>query len=83
MLDHELVELAAATPASVEIRASRLVKEPLRDSLADRILDRQKRGFGSSMGGWLSGKVLPLMQKAYRPNRSRLAASLMPNRCSR
>jgi hypothetical protein len=50
-----------------------LVKEALRGTLPDEILDRQKRGFGAPMSAWLRGEVL--MQKASRPNRSRLAAS--------
>jgi asparagine synthase (glutamine-hydrolysing) len=66
LLDHQLVELAAAMPASVKIRGGRLkhlLKESLRGILPDEILERQKRGFGAPMGAWLRGQLLPLMRQ--------------------
>jgi asparagine synthase (glutamine-hydrolysing) len=66
LLDHRLVELAAAMPASVKIRGGklkRLLKKALHGTLPDEILNRQKRGFGAPVGAWLRGQLLPLMQQ--------------------
>jgi asparagine synthase (glutamine-hydrolysing) len=70
LLDHRLVELAAAMPASIKIRGGRLkhlLKETLRGTLPDEILDRRKRGFGAPMGAWLRSQLLPLMQQVLSP----------------
>jgi len=70
LLDHKLVELAAAMPASVKIRGGKLkylLKEALRGTLPDEILDRPKRGFGAPMGAWLRSQLLPLMQQVLSP----------------
>jgi asparagine synthase (glutamine-hydrolysing) len=70
LLDHRLVELAAAMPASIKIRRGRLkhlLKEALRGTLPDEILDRPKRGFGAPMGAWLRSQLLPLMQQVLSP----------------
>jgi asparagine synthase (glutamine-hydrolysing) len=66
LLDHKLVELAARIPASIKMRGGRLkhlMKQSLRDTLPDVILDRQKRGFGAPMGAWLRAQLLPLMRQ--------------------
>src|SRR5581483_6341008 len=56
LLDHELVELAAAMPEEIKIRNGRLkhaMKEALAPVLPADILNRKKRGFGTPMGAWL------------------------------
>lgn len=60
LLDEELVELAAAIPASLKIKGGRqkhLMKEALKDVLPHDILHREKRGFGTPMGAWLKGTL--------------------------
>jgi asparagine synthase (glutamine-hydrolysing) len=60
LLDHELVEMAAAMPESIKVKGGRLkhvMKEALADVLPQDILDRQKRGFGTPMGAWLKGQL--------------------------
>jgi asparagine synthase (glutamine-hydrolysing) len=65
LLDHELVELAAAIPQEIKIRGGRL-KHVLKDALADvlprDILERKKRGFGTPMGAWLKRELAPLVR---------------------
>jgi asparagine synthase (glutamine-hydrolysing) len=50
LLDHQLVELAAAMPTAIKVRGGRLkhvLKESLGDLLPNDILNRKKRGFGT------------------------------------
>ncbi|KFB77991.1 asparagine synthase (glutamine-hydrolyzing) [Candidatus Accumulibacter cognatus] len=66
LLDHELVELAAAMPASIKMRDGRLkhlFKASLADLLPDDILNRKKRGFGTPMGAWLKRELAPLLSR--------------------
>ncbi len=70
LLDHELVQLAAAMPASIKVRGGRLkhvMKESLADLLPRDILDRKKRGFGTPMGAWLKGELAPMLQRLLAP----------------
>jgi len=63
LLDHELVELAAAIPERVKIAGGELkhvLKKALAPLLPQDILDRKKRGFGTPMGAWLKGELAPL-----------------------
>ena len=66
LLDHQLVELAAAMPASIKVRDGRLkhlLKASLADLLPDEILNRKKRGFGTPMGAWLKRELAPLLKR--------------------
>ena len=66
LLDHQLVELAAAMPASIKVRDGRLkhlMKASLADLLPDDILNRKKRGFGTPMGAWLKRELAPLLKR--------------------
>jgi len=66
LLDHQLVELAAAMPASIKVRDGRLkhlLKASLTDLLPDDILNRKKRGFGTPMGAWLKRELAPLLKR--------------------
>ena len=70
LLDHELVQLAAAMPASIKVRGGRLkhvMKESLADLLPRDILDRKKRGFGTPMGAWLKGELAPMLRRLLAP----------------
>ena len=66
LLDHQLVELAAAIPASIKVRGGRLkhlMKHSLADLLPRDILDRKKRGFGTPMGAWLKRELAPVLSR--------------------
>jgi asparagine synthase (glutamine-hydrolysing) len=70
LLDHELVELAAAIPASAKLRRGRLkhlMKEALQPLLPPDILERPKRGFGTPMGSWLKRELAPLLKRLLSP----------------
>ena len=68
LLDHELVELAAADSgrrakvAGGELKS--LMKKALADVLPREVLHRPKRGFGAPMGAWLKGALAELLDGA-------------------
>jgi asparagine synthase (glutamine-hydrolysing) len=68
LLDHELVELAAAIPQEVKIRGGRLkhaMKSALEGLLPREILERGKRGFGTPFGAWLKGDLAPVVRELF------------------
>lgn len=70
LLDHQLVELAAAMPASIKVRGGRLkhvMKASLSGLLPNAILNRKKRGFGTPMGAWLKRDLAPLLRRLLAP----------------
>ncbi len=70
LLDHRLVEMAAAMPASIKVRDGRLkhlLKSALADLLPADILDRKKRGFGTPMGAWLKRELAPVLRRLLAP----------------
>ena len=70
LLDHELVEMAAAMPAGTKIPGGQLkglMKSALGDLLPDDILHRKKRGFGTPMGAWLKRELAPLLRALLAP----------------
>lgn len=70
LLDHELVELAAAMPQHIKVRGGRLkhvMKQALADLLPPDILDRKKRGFGTPIGAWLKGQLAGLLDAVLSP----------------
>jgi len=71
LLDHQLVELAAAMPTAIKVRGGRLkhvLKESLGELLPKDILDRKKRGFGTPMGAWLKKELAPLLRRLLAPD---------------
>lgn len=70
LLDHALVELAAAMPAAIKVRGGQLkhiMKAALADLLPPDILHRAKRGFGTPMGAWLKRELAPLLRQLLAP----------------
>ena len=62
-LDHRLVEAAASIPAAHKIpngRLKALLKDVLRGTLPDSVLERRKRGFGAPVGSWFKRELAPL-----------------------
>jgi asparagine synthase (glutamine-hydrolysing) len=71
LLDHELVELAAAIPGELKVRngeLKHLLKRALEDLLPPAILNRQKRGFGTPMGAWLKRELAPVLRGVLSPS---------------
>lgn len=70
LLDHELVELAAAMPEHVKVRGGRLkhvMKQALAELLPPDILNRKKRGFGTPIGAWLKGQLASVLDAVLSP----------------
>ena len=70
LLDHELVAMAAAMPASLKVPGGQLkglMKSALGDLLPPDILHRKKRGFGTPMGAWLKRELAPLLRGLLAP----------------
>ena len=70
LLDHELVELAAAMPTAIKVRGGKLkylMKAALADLLPDDIINRKKRGFGTPMGAWLKRELSPMLKRLLSP----------------
>lgn len=70
LLDHELVEMAAAMPSAYKIPGGQLkgvLKTALSDLLPQDILHRAKRGFGTPMGAWLKRELAPLLRGLLAP----------------
>lgn len=67
LLDHELVELAAAIPAHHKVAGGELkslMKTALADVLPKEVLYRPKRGFGAPMGAWMKGALAEMLGNA-------------------
>ncbi|MCC6526351.1 MAG: asparagine synthase (glutamine-hydrolyzing) [Polyangiaceae bacterium] len=60
LLDHELVELCARIPPSLQLRGTTskyLLKRAMRGVLPESILRRPKQGFAVPLGRWFRGKL--------------------------
>jgi asparagine synthase (glutamine-hydrolysing) len=60
LLDHRLVEFAAALPPDWKLKGLRkkyLLRESQRGRLPDRVLDGTKRGFNAPVSTWLNGPL--------------------------
>jgi asparagine synthase (glutamine-hydrolysing) len=71
LLDHDLVELAAAMPSKIKVKGGRLkhlMKDALAELLPGEILNRQKRGFGTPMGAWLKSDLAPVLDRLLSPD---------------
>jgi asparagine synthase (glutamine-hydrolysing) len=74
LLDTAVVELAAALPASLKMRAGRqkhVLKEAVSDLLPPSLLDRPKHGFGVPVGNWFRGGVGDLFADTLLSRRAR------------
>jgi asparagine synthase (glutamine-hydrolysing) len=59
-VDREIVELAAAMPASLKMNGrttKALLREVARSYLPDSIIERSKTGFGAPLRQWIPGKM--------------------------
>ena len=65
-LDHRLVEFVVALPPTMKFRQGSgkyVLKEAMRGTLPDEILDRRKQGFGTPMPEWLRGRFGELAER--------------------
>ncbi|PYT14569.1 MAG: asparagine synthase (glutamine-hydrolyzing) [Acidobacteria bacterium] len=59
LLDHPLVEFAAAIPAELRLRdgvTKSIFKQTMRGVLPDEVVDRRKQGFAVPLGRWFRGQ---------------------------
>ena len=74
LLDNEVVEFAAALPASWKIRNGRrkhILKEAVRGLLPASILDRRKQGFAVPLGVWFRGGLTDIYRDVLASPRAR------------
>ncbi len=73
LLDHEVVDLAAAMPIEWKMRGGRgkkILIETFADLLPPEIQRRGKMGFGVPLGNWCRGELAPLIQEVLLDRRS-------------
>lgn len=73
LLDHRLMETAAALPVSDKVHGfttKRIFKDALRPWLPDHILDREKAGFGVPLAAWLRNELRDLPRDVLLDERS-------------
>ncbi len=67
LLDHRLIELAAALPPEWKLKGLKkkyLLRRSLRGRLPDWVLDRRKQGFNAPVSQWLNGPLRALAEEA-------------------
>jgi asparagine synthase (glutamine-hydrolysing) len=81
LVDHHLVEWAAALPPGAKIRAGQskhLLRAVLRRYVPDAVINRPKSGFGVPIGEWLRGPLRPWADDLLSPTRLRSDGYLRP-----
>jgi len=74
LLDHELVEAVAATPAALKIKGLRLrhmQKRMMRGHLPREVFQKRKWGFGCPMGRWFRRELKQFVRDILAPERLR------------
>jgi asparagine synthase (glutamine-hydrolysing) len=83
LLDHRLVEFAAALPGALRMRGRSLkwlLRRALRGQVPDEILDRPKQGFGPPVPQWLEGTLGTDALRLCSGSNARVAELLGPSR---
>ena len=81
ILDHRVVEFAAALPADAKIKGDRgklILRRVLARHLPERIFDVPKSGFGVPLGDWLRGPLRPWAEDLLAPARLHREGYLRP-----
>ncbi|HSR94749.1 MAG TPA: asparagine synthase C-terminal domain-containing protein, partial [Solirubrobacterales bacterium] len=74
LLDHELMEFAAALPSRLKVRGAQkkiALRMAMRGTVPDRILDAPKQGFVVPMAEWLRGELKELSRDVLLDSTSR------------
>jgi asparagine synthase (glutamine-hydrolysing) len=83
LLDHELVEFAAALPAEQKVRGTEkkvAFRRALRGWVPDEILDAPKRGFQPPLAQWLRGELHGYAREVLLDPVARSRGQLRPER---
>jgi asparagine synthase (glutamine-hydrolysing) len=81
LLDHVLMEFAAALPAGLKLRgrtSKYLLRKVARGLLPAANLRRRKMGFGVPVGDWMRGELRPLLEDALLSPRARARGYFRP-----
>lgn len=82
LLDLELIEAAAALPASFKMHdgnSRRVLRRALGPIVPREILEQKKRGFDVPLGTWLRGDLAPLVQSALLADGAAIFEVLEPS----
>lgn len=82
LLDHHLMEFAAALPADLKLRGVKgkvLLKSALRGVLPGEVLDRAKMGFGVPLARWFRDELRTLPAEVLLASDSRVHAYVRPD----
>jgi asparagine synthase (glutamine-hydrolysing) len=74
LLDHKLLEFAAAVPTSLKLKNGRskyLLRRLLERRIPRAIVDRPKHGFEAPIGAWLRGPLAPMVDSLLLDGRLR------------
>ena len=85
-LDHQLMEHAAAIPASIkfgDMELKRHLKRVLRGIIPDEVMDRPKKGFSVPIGVWLRGETEKLVRELLLSSDSRSRVYFRPEAIER
>ena len=83
LLDHKLVEFAATLPVDCKLRNGQskyLLKSSMRGILPDRILDRDKQGFGVPIDRWFREECREFVRDTLLSSRSLQRGYFRPER---
>ncbi len=81
LLDHELVELAAALPARWKVRGREkkvALRAALRGWIDDDLIDRPKQGFELPVDAWFRGELAPIARELLLDPRAAVATYVRP-----
>ncbi len=70
LLDDELISLAARIPPQVKLHGrtgKHVLKQAMRGSVPDYVIDRPKAGFGAPIRSWLLGDLKPIVDDLLSP----------------
>ncbi len=86
LLDHHLLEFAAALPVEMKVKqgtSKYLMKRAMRGILPDEVLDRPKMGFGVPIDQWFRGPCRDLLRETLLSARARARGYFSPRAVER
>ena len=85
LLDHELLELAAAIPSRHKVRGNQtkwIFKQACRHLLPEGLLNRPKQGFEIPVDAWLRGALAPMFRETALDPHSAASELIDPQRAA-